>query len=110
MDRYWTSTAAFAAMDEGFEHDVELGQYPDEIRKPDLLILLTVDEHNRLERLQGRGEVETKEESELAASKTKRENVLQAYMAFNPVIIDTSNKSPEQVCEEALKIVQEVIS
>ena len=35
---------AFAAMDDGFTHDVELGTYPDELMKPDLLILLTVDE------------------------------------------------------------------
>jgi thymidylate kinase len=107
MDRYWTSTAAFAAMDEGFEHDIEIGQYPDEIRRPDLLILLTVDEENRLTRLHGRGEAETKEESELAASKIKREKVLQAYKEFNPVIIDTSNKTPDEVCQEALEIIQE---
>ena len=72
MDRYWTSTAAFAAMDDGFTHDIELGTYPDELMKPDLLILLTVDEENRLLRLQGRGEPETQEESELAANKEKR--------------------------------------
>lgn len=107
MDRYWTSTAAFAAMDDGFEHDVELGQYPDEIKIPDLLILLTVDEPNRLKRLQGRGEVETTEESQLAASSKKRGKVLDAYKQFNPVIIDTSNKSPDQVCQEALCIIEE---
>ena len=109
MDRYWTSTAAFAAMDEGFEHDIALGEYPEEILKPDLLILLTVDEENRLARLQGRGETETNEESELAASKSKREKVLLAYKAFNPVIIDTSNKTPEEVCQEALQIIEGVL-
>ena len=109
MDRYWTSTAAFAAMDEGFEHDLALGEYPEEILKPDLLILLTVDEENRLARLQGRGETETNEESELAASKSKREKVLQAYKAFNPVTIDTSNKTPDEVCKEALQIIEEVL-
>ena len=107
MDRYWTSTAAFAAMDDGFEHDVELGQYPDEIRIPDLVILLTVDEENRLTRLRGRGEAETSEESELAQSKSKREKVLQGYKEFNLVIIDTSNKSSEEVCQEALQIIEE---
>ena len=107
MDRYWTSTAAFAAMDDGFEHDVELGQYPGEIRIPDLVILLTVDEENRLIRLRRRGEAETSEESELAQSKSKREKVLQGYKEFNPVIIDTSNKSPEEVCQEALQIIEE---
>lgn len=107
MDRYWTSTAAFAAMDDGFTHDIELGTYPDELMKPDLLILLTVDEENRLLRLQGRGECETQEESELAANKEKRMKVLEAYMAFNPVVLDTSNKSPDQVCSDALQIIQE---
>ena len=107
MDRYWTSTAAFAAMDDGFEHEIEIGQYPDEIRRPDLLILLTVDEENRLLRLQGRGEAETKEESELAASKIKRQKVLESYMKFNPVVIDTSNKNPDEVCQEALELIQE---
>ena len=107
MDRYWTSTAAFSAMDDGFEHDVELGQYPSEIRIPDLVILLTVDEENRLIRLRRRGEAETSEESELAQSKSKREKVLQGYKEFNPVIIDTSNKSPEEVCQEALQIIEE---
>ena len=75
--------------------------------KPDLLILLTVDEENRLLRLQGRGECETQEESELAANKEKRMKVLEAYMAFNPVVLDTSNKSPDQVCSDALQIIQE---
>jgi UMP-CMP kinase 2, mitochondrial len=108
MDRYWTSTAAFAAMDEGFEHDVEIGNYPEEIRKPDLVILLIVDEENRLKRLNGRGEGETKEESELATNKIKRENVLAAYKKFNPVIVDTSGKTPVQVCIEALEIIKEL--
>jgi len=106
MDRYWTSTAAFAAMDDGFEHDVTLGKYPDEIRSPDILILLIVDEENRLKRLQSRGEIETREESELTRDVDKRERVLESYKKFNPKIIDTSNKDPKQVCEEALEIIE----
>jgi len=106
MDRYWTSTAAFAAMDDDFEHDIALGEYPDEIRVPDILILLTVDEENRLKRLHGRGEVETSEESELSSNVEKRLRVLESYKSFNPIIIDTSNKSPEQVCLEALEIIR----
>ena len=37
-------------------------------------------------------------------------NVLEAYMAFNPVVLDTSNKSPDQVCIDALQIIQEALS
>lgn len=108
MDRYWTSTAAFAAMDDDFEHDVQLGEYPPEIRAPDIVILLLVDEKNRLKRLLGRGESETKEEQELASSIEKREAVITAYKKFNVVIIDTSEKNPEQVCAEAIEIIEEL--
>jgi thymidylate kinase len=108
MDRYWTSTAAFAAMDDDFEHDVQLGEYPPEIRVPDLVILLLVDEKNRLKRLQGRGEAETNEELELASNIEKRNAVIAAYKRFNVVIIDTSDKNPEQVCTEAIEIIEEL--
>jgi thymidylate kinase len=108
MDRYWTSTAAFAAMDDDFEHDVQLGDYPPEIRVPDLVILLLVDEKNRLKRLQGRGEAETNEELELASNIEKRNAVISAYKRFNVVIIDTSDKNPEQVCTEAIEIIEEL--
>jgi len=108
MDRYWTSTAAFAAMDDDFEHDVQLGEYPPEIRVPDLVILLLVDEKNRLKRLQGRGEAETNEELELASNIEKRNAVISAYKRFNVVIIDTSDKNPEQVCTEAIEIIEEL--
>lgn len=107
MDRYWTSTIAFTAMDGVNSNEIELGEYPDELIRPDLLILLTVDEENRLARLEGRGECETQEESELAGNNEKRVKILQAYESFNPVILDTSSKSPDEVCEEALQIVQE---
>ena len=107
MDRYWTSTAAFAAMDDGFEHDIELGVYPEEILVPDLVILLTVDEKNRLKRLTGRGLKDTSEESELARNVEKRKLVMERYMQFNPIILDTSGKSPNEVCQEAIRVIEE---
>ncbi len=106
MDRYWTSTAAFTAMDDGFEHDVLLGEYPPEISAPDILILLTVDEDNRLLRMSGRGQPETAEEAKLAQDLQKRQQVLDNYLAFNPHIIDTSNLNPDQVLEAALDIIR----
>ena len=47
MDRYWTSTVAFSAMDEG-NHvanlgGVRVGGYPEELRVPDVVVLLTVN-------------------------------------------------------------------
>jgi thymidylate kinase len=108
MDRFWTSTAAFSAMDDGFEHDVPLGQYPPEISSPDILILLIVDEENRLLRMSGRGEPETAEEAKLAQDSNKRKQVLENYLAFNPHIIDTSNLNPDQVLEAALDIIRRI--
>ena len=52
MDRYWTSTVAFAALDDDSDLDQEWqGRYPPELRKPDAVILLTVDEENRTKRM-----------------------------------------------------------
>ena len=77
MDRYWTSTVAFAALDDDSDLDQEWqGRYPPELRKPDIVILLTVDEENRTKRMQGRGEPVTTEEHNLAADAMLRETVL----------------------------------
>ena len=74
MDRYWTSTVAFAALDEDSDLDQEWqGGYPSELRKPDIVILLTVDEENRAKRMRERGEPTTAEEQNLAADVARRE-------------------------------------
>jgi len=109
MDRYWTSTAAFAAMDDDLDLGIPLGEYPPEIRIPDVLILLTVDEDNRLKRMQGRGEAETLEEVELASNEEKRQKVLNVYKVFNPIIVDTSNKTQAEVGAEVMKIIMEEV-
>ena len=57
MDRYWASTVAFAALDDDLNINREWqGRYPPELREPDVVILLTVDEENRLKRMRGRDE------------------------------------------------------
>ena len=98
MDRYWTSTVAFAALDDDSSLDEEWhGRYPPELREPDVVILLTVDEENRAKRMQGRGEPVTAEEHNLAADAARRETVLQIYRTFDPIEIDTSELKPEGV-------------
>ena len=98
MDRYWTSTVAFAALDDDSDLDQEWqGRYPPELRKPDIVILLTVDEENRTKRMQGRGEPVTTEEHNLAADAMLRETVLQVYRTFDPIEIDTSDLTPNAV-------------
>lgn len=103
MDRYWTSTVAFAALDDDSSLDEEWhGCYPPELRKPDIVILLTVDEENRATRMQGRGEPVTTEEHHLAADAERRETVLQVYRTFDPIEIDTSDLTPDAVLETVL--------
>ena len=103
MDRYWTSTVAFAALDDDSDLDQKWqGRYPPELRKPDTVILLTVDEENRAKRMQGRGEPVTTEEHNLAADAARRETVLRVYRTFDPIEIDTSNLTPDAVLKTVL--------
>lgn len=103
MDRYWTSTVAFAALDDTSNIDQEWqGCYPPELRVPDVVILLTVDEENRTKRMRGRGEPATSEEQNLAVDIARRKAVLQMYRMFNPIEIDTSHLDPDAVLETVL--------
>ena len=108
MDRYWTSTVAFAALDDDSDLDQEWqGRYPLELRKPDAVILLTVDEENRTKRMRGRGEPVTDEEQNLAEGVTHREAVLRVYRMFDPIEIDTSHLAPDAVLEVVLAALHE---
>ena len=107
MDRYWTSTVAFAALDEDSNLNQEWqGCYPPELREPDIVILLTVDEENRTKRMRGRGEPITAEEENLADDVAHREAVLQTYRTFKPIEIDTSHLNPDAVLEAVLAELQ----
>lgn len=108
MDRYWPSTVAFAALDEGVDivQDWQ-GRYPPELRKPDAVILLTVDEAHREKRMHGRGEPVTIEEHKLAADVLRRKAVLQTYRTFKPIEIDTSPLDADAVLEAVLTALRE---
>ncbi len=107
MDRYWTSTVAFAALDDDSDLDQEWqGRYPPELRKPDVVILLTVDEENRTKRMRERGEPVTDEEQNLAEDVTYREDVLRVYRRFDPIEVDTSYLAPDAVLEVVLAALQ----
>lgn len=103
MDRYWPSTVAFATMDVDLNgYQKWKGLYPPELRKPDAVVLLTVDEENRSKRMQKRGEPSTNEEQSLYEHVAHRNNILCAYREFNPIEIDTSNSKPGDVLEAVL--------
>lgn len=105
MDRYWTSTVAYSALDpDDFEWE---GRYPPELREPDAVILLTVDEANRTKRMSVRGGSATSEERNLAGDVTGRKAVLQAYRRFGPIEIDTSHLCPDSVLQAVLEALQQ---
>jgi thymidylate kinase len=99
MDRYWPSTVAFAALDGNSDLVQEWqGGYPPELREPDAVILLTVNEENRRRRMRGRGESVTAEEQNLEFIQ-RREAVLGEYRQFHPIEIDTSDRDPDTVLD-----------
>ena len=105
MDRYWTSTVAFAALDDDSNLDQEWpGCYPPELRKSDIVILLMVDEENRAKRMGERGVPTTDEEQNLAVDVIRREDVLQIYRTFDPIEIDTSHLTRDTVLETVLNV------
>ena len=99
MDRYWPSTAAFSAMDESDPEWEELGTFPKGFVRPDAIILLTVSEEERENRLKNRGELLTDEEIRLSSKKEARARVLEGLRAFNPIEIDTTNLDQKDVLE-----------
>ncbi|KAI1241218.1 UMP-CMP kinase 2, partial [Lamprotornis superbus] len=131
IDRYWHSTAAYTIATEtsGKIQDLppaqdEVYQWPEDLLKPDLVLLLTVDPEERVRRLQHRGLEKTKEEAELEANSLFRQRYtlmgnkrLEAILA--PVGVEESyrrmvNPSCQEVDaspskEEVLKTVLQLI-
>ncbi|XP_018121406.1 UMP-CMP kinase 2, mitochondrial isoform X2 [Xenopus laevis] len=115
VDRYWHSTAAYAIATEivGSVHSLppchhEVYQWPRDLLRPDLVILLTVSDEERMRRMRGRGLEETKEEKELESNTMFRLKVEEAYKRIeNPqcVIIDAS-PAKEMVLKETLNVVR----
>ncbi|XP_075454418.1 UMP-CMP kinase 2, mitochondrial [Ascaphus truei] len=115
VDRYWHSTAAYAIATEigGSVHNLpechhEVYQWPDDLLKPNLVILLTVCDEERMLRMHGRGMEETKEEKELESNSMFRQKVEEAYKRIgNPkcVVVDASS-SKQTVLNEALSVIK----
>ncbi|KAG8445602.1 hypothetical protein GDO86_010399 [Hymenochirus boettgeri] len=115
VDRYWHSTAAYAIATEtgGSVQNLpsrhhEIYQWPNDLLRPDLVILLTVCDEERIKRMQRRGLEETKEEKELKSNSMFRQKVEEVYKRIeNPqcIIIDASF-SKEMVFNEALSIIK----
>ena len=102
LDRYWPSTASFAVLDAHQPVWEPIGVWPQGLVKPDIMILLTVNEENRIKRMASRGLAMTEEEMRLEEKKKSRSNVLNALRGFDPIEIDTSHLNSEEVFNEVL--------
>ncbi|XP_029451677.1 UMP-CMP kinase 2, mitochondrial [Rhinatrema bivittatum] len=115
VDRYWHSTAAYALATEvsgglhnlpGHHHEVY--QWPEDLLKPDLVVLLTLSPEERAHRLQGRGTEKTKEEVELESNILFRKKVEELYKRMeNPgcIAVDAS-PSREEVIRNVLHLIK----
>ena len=103
VDRYWPSTAGFALLDERPPVWESIGTWPGGLVEPDIMFLLTVDEHARTKRMHGRGIGITDEELRLSQSTVARERVNCALRCFEPIEIDTSYLGPDEVLEEVME-------
>ncbi|XP_053315589.1 UMP-CMP kinase 2, mitochondrial isoform X2 [Spea bombifrons] len=92
VDRYWHSTAAYAIATEigggvynlPARHDA-IYQWPEDLLKPDLVILLTVSDVERILRLRKRGLAETLEEKELAVNSMFRQKNIVLLLHEEPI-------------------------
>ncbi|XP_073682805.1 UMP-CMP kinase 2, mitochondrial-like [Garra rufa] len=115
VDRYWHSTAAYAiatAVGGRVENlpkpGSELYQWPEDLLKPNLVLLLTVNPEERLRRLRDRGQDKTVEEAELEINQLFRLKVEEAYRRIqNPacIIVDAS-PSPQEVLQQVQHLIR----
>lgn len=92
MDRSVASTLAFAAAEQG----AAPAPWPEDVPRPDLLAVLTLDEAARRRRLNGRGDRLTSEEARLSDDAGFRARVEAAYLALGGRRID-ADATVEQV-------------
>lgn len=102
LDRYWSSTASFATIDECDPDWEPIGVWPQGFIEPDIMLLLTVNEEKRLQRMTERGLEITDEEEKLEQGTEYREQILQAFRGFEPIEIDTSDLDANEVLNEAM--------
>ncbi|KAK2878480.1 hypothetical protein Q8A67_019271 [Cirrhinus molitorella] len=115
VDRFWHSTAAYAIatavggrVENLPEPGSELYKWPEDLLKPNLVLLLTVSPEERLRRLRDRGQDKTIEEAELEVNQLFRLKVEEAYKRIqNPacIIVDAS-PSPQEVLQQVQHLIR----
>lgn len=116
VDRYWHSTATYAIATEvsgGVQHlppaHHPIYQWPTDLLRPDLVLLLTVSPEERMKRIQARGIDRTREEVELEANSIFRQKVEVSYQRMEEpacLVVDAS-PSREEVLQAVLSLIQD---
>jgi dTMP kinase len=108
MDRYWLSTIAYARA-RGLATD--LTDLEAKIPRPDLTLLLTLDEDERVRRLVGRGDATAAdiETLDTAFRRTVLAEMLLPHRAkaFNVVTVDVTGISPAELTAKVAAIIVE---
>ncbi|XP_062325664.1 UMP-CMP kinase 2, mitochondrial [Osmerus eperlanus] len=116
VDRYWHSTAAYAiatavggTVNNLPQGGSEVYRWPDDLLQPSLVILLTLDPHERRRRLQGRGQDKTQEEEELEADHLFRLKVEEAYHRIEgpPCVTVDASPSQDRVLQQVLLLIRD---
>jgi len=108
MDRYWLSTISYARA-RGVA--IDLSDLESKIPRPDLTLLLTLDEDERVRRLDGRGDATAADIETL--DPTFRTTVLTEMLlphrvqAFNVVTVDVTGLSPAQLTAKVAAVIVE---
>ncbi|XP_005018632.2 UMP-CMP kinase 2, mitochondrial [Anas platyrhynchos] len=115
VDRYWHSTAAYTIATE-INGNVQnlppvqdgVYQWPEDLLKPDLVLLLTVSPEERARRLEHRGLERTKEEAEMEANSLFRQRIEESYRRMmNPACQEVdANPSKEEVLKTVLQLIK----
>jgi radical S-adenosyl methionine domain-containing protein 2 len=100
MDRSFASTLAYGAAERGVV--ASLADVPGDLPRPDLLLLLEVEEGERVRRIATRERAETEEERQLREDAAFRERVLAGYRALGAVSLDAT-RGAEEVLREAIR-------
>jgi len=101
MDRSMASTVAFGAACGG--RVAGPADWPDDVFRPDLLVLLEVPESVRIERVRSRSTAETDEEARLRTDGSFRERVLAGYAALGAVAVP-ADRTPDEIVDPILRL------
>jgi dTMP kinase len=94
MDRYWPSTLAYArARGVGEDLDAVVALLP----RPDVSVMLTLDEEVRIRRLAGRGDVTAADRETLHPA--FRDSVMRCLKATTDLEVDVTGASPDEAVD-----------